>query len=564
MKLLPIGRSNFKEIIEENFYYIDKSLLIDEITNTSGKVILITRPRRFGKTLNLSMLKYFYEISESNNQHLFYDTAIWQYERYRELQGIFPLIFITFKDIKSQTWQQAYDDIIVLIIEEFKRHAEFLLSKLSTYDHADYESILYRTASEADYSSSLLFLSRLLTTYHGQKVVILIDEYDTLIHAAYANGYYKELVNFMQKVLSKALKDNDFLERGVLTGILRTAKEGIFSGLNHLDVFTILHEKFSDKFGFVAPEVDQMLIDYGIEHDGEAVKSWYNSYTCGKVALYNPWSILQCVQNKGLLKAYWSNTSDNYLIKKLIAGSSSDMKTELESLLTGTSIKKQVEERLVFPTLEQSSHALWSLLLWAGYLTYTSHEVDKESRDICTLILPNKEIKILYQKQIEEIFEQSLSVIKIHALFEALIDGNVPRITEFLQDFVISSMSVFDIPDTEPEKSYHLFVLGLLVTLRESYEIKSNRESGYGRYDIMLIPKDITKPGYIIEFKKVSTYTKETLEEAAKKALMQIEEKQYVQELQDRGIYKTIALGIAFKGKQIMVLSDLVVTASPQ
>ncbi len=232
------------------------------------------------------------------------------------------------------------------------------------------------------------------------------------------------------------------------------------------------------------------------------------------------------------------------------------MKIELESLLTGASIKKQVEERLVFPTLEQSSQALWSLLLWAGYLTYTSHEIDEESRDICTLVLPNKEIKILYQMQIEEIFEQSLSTLKIHALFEAIIIGNISRITELLQDFVISSMSMFDISDTEPEKSYHLFVLGLLVTLRENYEIKSNRESGYGRYDIMLIPKEITKPGYVIEFKKVSTYTKETLEEAAKKALMQIKEKHYIQELHDKGISRAIALGIAFKRKQILVLSN--------
>ncbi len=323
MKLLPIGRSNFKEIIEENFYYIDKTLLIDEITNSSGKVLLITRPRRFGKTLNLSMLKYFYEISEPSNKHLFHNTAIWQCERYRQLQGTFPLIFITLKDVKSPTWQQAYDDIVVLIIEEFKRHAEFLLPKLLAYDYADYEAILYRTASVADYSNSLLFLSRLLATYYGQKVIILIDEYDTPIHIAYAHEYYKDLVSFMQRFLSKALKDNDFLERSVLTGILRTAKEGIFSGLNHLDVFTILHERFSDKFGFVTAEVDQLLMDYDIKHDGEAVKSWYNSYTCGKVALYNPWSILQCVQNKGILKAYWSNTSDNYLIKKLIAGSSS-------------------------------------------------------------------------------------------------------------------------------------------------------------------------------------------------------------------------------------------------
>lgn len=373
MKLLPIGISDFKEVIEGNYYYIDKTSLIEELQTTSGKVILIPRPRRFGKTLNLSMLKYFFESTLTSNEHLFHTTYIWHDSKYRSLQGQFPVIFLTFKGIKAHNWEQAYEYLTLVISKEFGRHAEYLLPHLPEYERRDYESILYRTASFVHFSQSLLFLSNLLERYYKQRVIVLIDEYDAPIHTAYAHGYYKDLVSFMQELLTAVLKDNACLERSVLTGILRIAKEGIFSGLNNLNVFTLLDKTFCDKFGFTPYEIQKLLSEQELLQEEDAIKSWYNGYQANGAVLYNPWSVLECVRTRGILKAYWANTSDNYLVKKLIAHATQEVKVELESLITGTHITKEIDEKLVFPNLDHSSTALWSLLLWAGYVTYSSH-----------------------------------------------------------------------------------------------------------------------------------------------------------------------------------------------
>ncbi len=552
MKLLPIGISDFKTVIEGDYYYVDKTLLIKELLENAGQVVLIPRPRRFGKTLNLSMLKYFFESTPTSNEHLFYNTHIWNDEKHKVKQGKYPVIFLTFKGIKANTWLDAYEYLIFTIAQEFRRHAPSLLPQLPDYERKTYEALLSKTASQVEYSQSLLFLSELLKRYHNQQVIVLIDEYDAPIHTAYTHGYYKELISFIQGLLTAVLKDNSFLERAILSGILRTAKEGIFSGLNNLSVFTMLNREFCDKFGFTPYEVHELLRKQELLLEEDNIKNWYNGYHANGATLYNPWSLLECVRSRGILKPYWANTSDNYLVKKLIARASEEAKVELESLLVDVPVVKEIDERLAFPTIEQSSTALWSLLLWTGYVTYNFHEI-KEGKDICTLILPNKEIKLLYKHLLQEIIEQTLPSSRSNILFQALIEANVPQIAELLQAFVLNSMSVFDIPDTEPERSYHLFVLGLLVTISDYYEVSSNRESGYGRYDIMLIPKDMTKPGYIIEFKKVSSLQQETLENTAQKALEQITEKNYAQELKKRGIKTILALGIAFKGKQILL-----------
>jgi Predicted AAA-ATPase/PD-(D/E)XK nuclease superfamily len=554
-KKLPVGISDYKELIEENYYYVDKTLLIKEIIDRSGKVMLIPRPRRFGKTLNLSMLKYFFEQNSQPTEHLFYETSIWQDSYYRQFQGQYPVIFITFKDIKEDTWDEAYRHLTVTIANEFAHHEHELAPTLSAYHLRKYNALLERTADSVSFSQSLLFLTELLYNRYQKRVIILIDEYDGPIHTAYTYNYYDAAVKFMRSLLTGLLKDNSFLERGILTGILRMAKEGIFSGLNNLSVFTLLSDQFADKFGFTATEVDQLLIDQKLIQESKAIKTWYNGYRCGTVTLYNPWSLLQCIAHKGELRPYWLNTSDNQLIMRLIALSDNTVKSELEALLTDSEVIEEINEGLLYPGIEHNKKALWSLLLFAGYITYTHHEL-REGKDICSLKIPNTEIKLLYQDLIKVLFGQLFTSPKITLLMQALTTGNTQTFTQLLEEFVQNSMSVYDLPNNEPEKSYHLFVLGILVLLSDNYEVKSNRESGLGRYDIMIIPKQPHKLAIIIEFKKVLPIDKETLEITANRALEQIKEKNYAQELKARGITHIKAFGIAFAGKTILVKSQ--------
>ena len=409
-----------------------------------------------------------------------------------------------------------------------------------------------RKASETELDESLKFLSELLTRTYKQKVMIMIDEYDTPIHSAYVHGYYKQMASFIRSLLSTALKDNTYLERAFLTGILRTAKEGIFSGLNNLNVFSLLRDEFGDKFGFTSSEVDLLLSQAGLEERRAAIKDWYNSYRCGSVALYNPWSLLKCVEEKGLCKPYWVNTSDNELIKRIISCSPSAIKYEFELLLQGEHIKREIKEAFAFPDIENNSNILWSLLFFSGYATYIEHHVDEQGRDICLLTIPNKELYSVYGDLIDAIFKETLNEFQINDLKEALLTGDLPVFEELLQEFIVNSMSIFDTSEKEPEKSYHLFILGLLILLQTTHDVKSNRESGYGRYDILIVPKDKSQAGIVIEFKKAQT---NDLEKTADKALEQIADKQYDQALTAQGIHKIIHYGIAIKGKKIAIKS---------
>ena len=560
MKKLPIGLSDFKEIIEEDYYYIDKTLLIDELLKSNGKVVLITRPRRFGKTLNLSMLRYFFENSEVSNKHLFTDTAIWKHEEYHELQGAYPVIFLTFKDIKEDSWKLAYESLVSLLSDEFKKYKNVLMPSLSIDDKEDYEAIVNKTASITLYGNSLQFLSRLLRVHYKKRVLVFLDEYDAPLHAGYDKGYYPDVIQFIRKLFSAALKDNSNLERGYLTGILRAAKEGVFSGLNNLNVFSLLDTTFSDKFGFTHDEVSKLLKDYRLLKLKNNVRHWYDGYRSGNTKeLYNPWSLMLCIQSKGEFFPYWANTSNNELIKKLIAQSDETAKTELEDLLRGRPLIKEITDTVVIPGIENDSVALWSLLLFTGYLTFNSYKV-KKGLKFCNLVIPNEEITILFEGLIKKIFNQTLTDNKVESLKKALVAGDQEQVGEILQEFVINSMSAFDIAHNEPERSYHLFVLGLLILFIDQYEVKSNRESGYGRYDIMLIPKSKKGVGIIIEFKKVSSFAKETLKGAAQKALDQINEREYAQELYQRGIKKVIIYGIAFHSKKLLVLVEKPIT----
>jgi len=553
MKNLPIGISDYKEIAQEHYYYIDKTLFIKEILDQAKKIILLPRPRRFGKTLNLSMLQYFFEKSEENNQQLFTDKAIWQEEKYRAHQGQYPVIFLTLKGVKQPTWTIAYDTLKIIIANEFKRHRYLLKDSLPIDEASQFQAIIEKKANQATLGQSLSLLSELLYKHYKKRVYILIDEYDMPITTSYSYGYYGEMIVFMRSLLEAAFKDNKFLERGVLTGILRIAKESVFSGLNNFKVCSLTDAPFQDKFGFTTQEVEHLLKDQRLSKKSAQVKNWYNGYMFGKTTIYNPWSIIQCADERGLLKPYWLNTSDNLLVKKLLASANQEVKSELELLLADKTITTIINDAIVFPGMENNDEAIWSLLLFTGYLAVTKQKL-VVGKKICTLSIPNQEIRILYADLVKEIFQTTLSRSKTTNLLTSLVEGDSEAFATALQEFIAKSMSAFDFTKEEPEKSYHLFILGLLIYLSDTHEIKSNRESGYGRYDIMIIPRKTNKLGIIIEFKK--TAPKETLKKACERALEQIHTKKYIHEMQDRGIKKIQLLGIACQGKKILVKAE--------
>lgn len=551
---LPIGISDFKKLIEENYYYVDKTLFIKEFIEAAGETILIPRPRRFGKTINISMLRYFFENSKESNAHLFVNTEIWKKEEYQKYQGKYPVIFLTFKEVKSDSWQDAYEKIVILISREFERHFEVIKNVLSQTELKQYDEIQNKSANLAMYEESLFFLSSLLYRQYKSKVIILIDEYDSPIHSGYNNNFYDKVISFMCNFLSAAFKDNSNLARGVLTGILRTAREGIFSGLNNLVVSSILDNKFQDKFGFTQKEVETILEDQNILDKKEDIQSWYNGYTFGNTIIYNPWSII-AYSDLRTLKPYWSNTSDNKIIRKLIALSDESIKEKLELLFKHEKITERVDEGIIFPEMEKNDLAVWSLFLFSGYLTSVKTEII-EGLTYCTLSIPNKEIYILLKTLVSDIFNYVLSPNKANKLLKAIITGNRTEFSRYLQEFIFNSTSYYDFDADDPEKSYHLFVLGILVMLSDTHIVKSNRESGYGRYDIMIIPRNNKNLGIVIEFKKVLTDEKETLEIAAQKALAQIKRENYAQELRSFNVEKITALGIAFERRKILVVSE--------
>lgn len=555
MKRLPLGISDYKKIIEDGYSYIDKTLFIEELLTLGTEVVLIPRPRRFGKTINLSMLRYFFEKTKKNHAHLFKDFAIWQ-TKHKELQGTFPVIFLSLKGIKKGSWEEGYKGIQSLIAEEYKRH-RYLLSTLHPDEQKDFLSIVNQDKNEQNlFENSLKFLIRWLEKYHGSRVVVLIDEYDTPIHDAYLFKYYDKMVSFMRNWLTEGLKDNTSLEKSVLTGILRISKESIFSGLNNPGCYTILDEEFGDKFGLLEEEVILLLQEHNISYELSEIRKWYNGYRIGKHSLYNPWSILQCIQKKGLLKPYWVNTSDNGLIKSLLINGNDSLKQDLEKIISGECITKPIQEGIIFSDLESQEEAVWGLFFFSGYLTLAEEPIYENLGLQCKLRIPNQEIKDLYKSIIKYWFSQNLSSSNQQLLLKSLVTGNIEVFSEVFSLLVINSMSSHDIPKNEPERVYHAFVLGLLVALEKTHEVKSNQESGFGRYDVSLIPKDPSQLGLILEFKKVSKG--KNLEESAEEALTQITEKKYAQELQNRGIKKILLLGIAFQGKQVCIKEQTV------
>lgn len=553
LKKIPIGISDFKEIIKDNYYYIDKSLFIKDIIEDGSKVILIPRPRRFGKTLNMSLLKYFFDITENDNGNLFRGLKIEEHKGIMENQGKYPVIFLTFKDVHEDSFNFCLEKIMNVVSLEYGRFRFLLESDVLGEDEKNYyRKILFKQGSQIDYELSLYNLTRFLRNFYGNKVIILIDEYDVPIQEGYFQDYYDKITKFMRNFLSAGLKDNQHLQKAVLTGILRVAKESIFSGLNNLEVCSLLNNQYSEYFGFLEWEVKEICKYYEVSHAIDDIKKWYDGYVFGNNVIYNPWSILNYVKNHDSgFKPYWVNTAENSLIKMLLAKGNEELKKELESLIRGEELIKPINENIVMSEVDNNTSNVWSFLLFSGYLKAEYQEL-KEGITYCSLKLPNMEVKVLYNQLVLSWFQDNAGGHKYTLMLNSLISGDLETFEDILSEFVIKTASYFDI-DKESEKFYHAFVLGILISLSDKYEIKSNRESGFGRYDIMMIPKDKSCKGIIIEFKKVNERRKETLESAVELALKQIKDKKYGQELIKMGVDNISEIAIAFQGKEVLV-----------
>ncbi len=574
MKKIAIGVDDFSEIIENGCYYVDKTLFIKEIIDDGSKVILIPRPRRFGKTLNLSMLNYYFQNTvparksgetpaPADNARLFSGLKIMEAgAEYTSKLGAYPVISITLKDVKHARWEDCYSALKSVISKLYINHRYLIdaATALSDEEKTVFVSICSKTAEKSELEASLKNLSDYLCRYYGKKVVILIDEYDMPIQAGYVNGYYGEIIEFMRNLLSGALKGNNYLEKSVLTGILRVAKESIFSGLNNLKVSTLLDERYAEYFGFTEEEVEAMAEAFKTESEicGEnnrsvELKNWYNGYIFGKTVIYNPWSIINYFDNPDTgARPYWMNTSDNSVIKDLISQSGSDVKMEIEKLIKGETIEKEIDENIVYSEVGRNEKSLWSFFLMCGYLKVIKTRII-EGLTFCELAVPNKEVEIIYKSTITGWFENYIQKNEFDLMLKSLITADIETFEKIFKKFVLASMSYFDVSGNEPEKVYHAFVLGIMLGLSGSYDVKSNRESGYGRYDVTLAPKSKSSHGIIFEFKKIDPGENKTLETACDEALKQIEAKEYKTELKAAGVNKIIEIALAFEGKKVMM-----------
>ena len=562
-RVVGIGKQSFEKIIKEKCFYVDKTAFIKEWWDNKDDVTLITRPRRFGKTLNMSMLECFFSNEYKDRGDLFVGLDIWKDEKYRELQGTYPVIFFSFAKIKQNNYTDAVSGIKRVICDEIQKYI-FLKDwdGLTDEEKNNLNNITYGmdtvTAQEA-----INNLSNYLSRYYGKKVIILLDEYDTPMQEAYTNGYWEELVAFTRSLFNSTFKTNPYLERAIMTGITRVSRESIFSDLNNLEVVTTLSPKYTTAFGFTEHEVFNALDEFGLSEQKGEVKAWYDGFVFGEQKdIYNPWSIINYLDKKKVA-LYWAESSSNGLINNLIQKGSSYIKKMLETLISGKNIKVPIDEQIVFSELDYSEDAVWSLMLASGYLKVISAEelnMIRESDNEYELALTNREILFMFRKMIIRWFIPAKN--ETNEFIKALINGDVEAMNEYMNKVTMKTISYFDtgnVPsDEEPERFYHGFVLGLMVDQTENYIITSNRESGFGRYDIMLEPKDKNNthyPGIIIEFKVINPRKENSLEETVEAALKQIEEKNYDAELINRGVNKENIhhYGFAFKGKEVLI-----------
>ena len=541
MKRLAIGVSDFKKIIEGDFYYFDKTKFIEEIIKDGSEVKLFARPRRFGKTLNMSMLKYFFDIeNKEENKKIFKDLYIEKTEAFKE-QGQYPVIFLSLKDLKALTWEQMEKAIKSAISRLFSEY-KYLLNDLDKFDTLTFENILLKNTELEDLKEALKFLTRILYEKYNKKVVVLIDEYDSPLVSAYINGYYEKAKDFFKTFYSTVLKDNSYLQMGVLTGIIRVIKAGIFSDLNNLSTYTILSDVYTDSYGLTEEEVEKSLKYYGIEQEISNVKDWYDGYKFGDSEVYNPWSILNFLQYKEL-RAYWVDTSGNDLINDVLKKITKNTIEALERLFNGEGLKQNISGTSDLSKL-LSEDELWELMLFSGYLT-VEEKIDHKNY---VLRLPNKEIKELFRDTfLEKYFGRGS---KLLYLMEALTENRIDEYEERLQEILLTSVSYNDTKKGN-EAFYHGLIMGMGLYLEGEYITKSNIESGLGRYDFVIEPKNKTKRAFIMEFK--ATDSVENLEEVSKEALRQIEDKKYDISLKQNGIKDITYMGIAFCGKQIKI-----------
>ena len=539
MKRIPIGLSDFKHLIEEDFYYFDKTNFIEQVIQDGAQVKLFTRPRRFGKTLNMSMLKYFFDIKEAEeNRKLFKNLYIEKTETFKE-QGQYPVVFLSLKDLKATTWEEMERKIIIILSDFFSEY-EYLLNELTGISFENLKNIIYRKADIDELTTTLKFLTKILYEKYNKKVVVLIDEYDSPLVSAYINGYYGKAKDFFKTFYSTVLKDNNYLQMGVLTGIIRVIKAGIFSDLNNLRTYTILSDDYTDSYGLTEKEVEKSLKDYGIGQEISKVEDWYDGYKFGDSEVYNPWSILNFLQDKEL-RAYWVDTSGNDLINNVLKMKNKNIITALERLFNGKGLRQNLSRTSDLSKI-LSNDEIWELLLFSGYLTIE----EKIDQDNYILRLPNKEVKSLFRKTFIETYIARGS--KLSFLMESLIGNKIEDYEENLQEILLTSVSYNDTKKGN-EAFYHGLIMGMGLYLEGEYITKSNIESGLGRYDFSVEPKNKNKRAFIMEFK--STDSVEKLEEISKEALEQIENKKYDVSLKQNGIKEITYIGIAFCGKQI-------------
>lgn len=547
LKPLPIGVSDFKSATT-NYYYVDKTLMIRDFLDAKPMVSLFTRPRRFGKTLNMDMLRVFFEKTAENTSIYFKDKQIWRCgEYYTKHQGQYPVIFLTFKDVKCSTWSETFQKIKKIISLEFIRHEELENStKLSSYEKEQYHLLAGESANEIDYQMSLQLLSLLLHKHYGKECIIIIDEYDTPIQQGHICDFYLKTINFMCNLFSGGLKDNPHLAFGFLTGILRVAKESIFSGMNNLKINSILDSDYSSYFGFTKNEVIDMLQYYGYENKYQEICEWYDGYRFGNTEIFNPWSVINYIADKCFPKAFWQSTGSNEIIGEIISNASNEINENLYKLLCGEKITTYIDTSIIYPEVQNNPYSIYSFLLVAGYLKAASIYPQYDGNFMCDVSIPNKEIAFVYEKEILNRTNQNNISISIQ---QAIFSKDASKLQSLLEDFMLKSISTIDGAN---ESFYHGMMLGLCAILSNQYQIKSNRESGLGRFDIQLIPLAKEIPGFIFEFK----YTKDPhidLESLADSALKQIEEKKYDTELLDAQVHSIVKIGIAFCGKKAVV-----------
>ena len=563
-RTVSIGNQDFEKMIQRNCFYVDKTSFIKEWWENEDEVTLITRPRRFGKTLNMSMLKCFFSNKYADRGELFEGLEIWEDEKYREIQGTYPVIFFSFAKIKQTTYKETIEKIKKIIFDLYQEYA--FIGKwdgLTDKEKENFNNISY-DMSDVIAQEAIVDLSNYLSRYYGKKVIILLDEYDTPMQEAYVNGYWEELVAFTRSMFNAVFKSNPYLERAIMTGITRVSKESIFSDLNNLVVVTTTSNQYETVFGFTEEEVFNALDEHGISDKKGEVKKWYDGFTFGdKKDIYNPWSIINLLKFK-TFKTYWADSSSNGLINSLVQKGSSNIKMMVEKLINGSTINVVIDEQIVFSELDYSEDAVWSLMLASGYLKVISSEelnLIRESDNEYELALTNREILFMFRKMILRWFSPAKH--ETNEFIRALISGDIESMNEYMNDVALNTFSSFDSGKKKsnrkaPENFYHGFVLGLMVDQTENYIITSNRESGYGRYDIMLEPIDKTNekyPGIVIEFKVINPRKENTLEETVAAALKQIEEKNYDAELVKRGVKEENIhhYGFAFRGKEVLI-----------